>query len=121
MNLIKDDKIKYFPGILSASKVEVVCSNESFKLKLGQITSDDIPFLESSYDWSKMMHLVLDQLEILGEHLYQMNVVEDFEIPLNDWLHSFSGWGLAFLLLSDAEKHQEVILHAYQHVLEDNP
>ena len=58
-----------------------------------------------------------------------MHRLEDFEgyimWKIEDWLHSFEGWGLAFLLVDtdneeDQEGLQSFILHMYEHILEDS-
>ena len=58
-----------------------------------------------------------------------MHRLEDFEgyimWKIEDWLHSFDGWGLAFLLVDtdneeDREGLQSFILHMYEHILEDS-
>ena len=55
--------------------------------------------------------------------------VDDFEenimSTIDDWLKSFDGWGLEFILVDtdngeDREGLQSFILHLYEHIVEDN-
>ena len=66
-------------------------------------------------------------LDTTGDgHLHRIDDFgEDIMWKIDDWLHSFDGWGLAFLLVDtdneeDREGLQSFILHMYEHILEDS-
>ena len=127
MDFEEDERIKFFPGLIRKSEIkeEEALFNDKYSLRLGPISSTKesslCQMLEKHYDWTRLKEVILEQLEITGDNFcnFEENVYEE----VNNWLGTFDGWGLSFLLVdTDADDHeglQSFILHLYDHILED--